>query len=77
MFTEQPTMNSLFSQLGLGSSDEEIAEFFETHRGLNKSQHLHEASYWNESQSAFLKNAIIEDAAWAEVIDQLNAELHE
>ena len=71
MFTEQPTMNSLFSQLGLGSSDEEIAEFFETHRGLNKSQHLHEASYWNESQSAFLKNAIIEDAAWAEVIDQL------
>ena len=36
MFTEQPTMNSLFSQLGLGSSDEEIAEFFETHRGLNK-----------------------------------------
>ena len=26
MFTEQPTMNSLFSQLGLGSSDEEIAE---------------------------------------------------
>ena len=60
-----------------GSSDEEIAEFFETHRGLNKSQHLHEAPYWNESQSAFLKNAIIEDAAWAEVIDQLNAELHE
>ena len=45
MFTEQPTMNSLFSQLGLGSSDEEIAEFFETHRGLNKSQHLHEAPY--------------------------------
>ena len=26
MFTEQPTMNSLFSQLGLGSSDEEIAQ---------------------------------------------------
>ena len=69
--------NSLFSQLGLGSSDEEIAEFFETHRGLNKSQHLHEAPYCNESQSAFLKDAIIEDAAWAEVIDQLNAELHE
>lgn len=77
MFTEQPTMNSLFSQLGLGSSDEEIAEFFETHRGLNKSQHLHEAPYWNESQSAFLKDSILEDAAWAEVIDQLNAELHE
>ena len=51
MFTEQPTMNSLFSQLGLGSSDEEIAEFFETHRGLNKSQHLHEAPYWNERVS--------------------------
>ena len=57
--------------------DEEIAEFFETHRGLNKSQHLHEAPYWNESQSAFLKDSILEDAAWAEVIDQLNAELHE
>ena len=77
MFTDQPTMNSLFSQLGLVSSDEDITEFFETNRGLNKSQHLHESPYWKESQAAFLKDAIVEDAAWAEVIDQLNIELHE
>ena len=39
MFTEQPTMNSLFSQLGLGSSDEEIAEFFEVIDQLNIELH--------------------------------------
>ena len=32
MFTEQPTMSSLFEQLGLASSDEAIENFIETHK---------------------------------------------
>ncbi|MGB3725914.1 MAG: DUF2789 family protein, partial [Glaciecola sp.] len=32
--------------------------------------------YWNEGQRAFLKEAILEDASWAEVIDELNVRLH-
>ncbi|MBZ2163379.1 DUF2789 domain-containing protein [Alteromonas stellipolaris] len=76
MFTEQPTMSSLFEQLGLDSSDEAIDSFIETHKGLNKSQHIFQAPFWSESQAAFLKTAIEDDADWAEIIDQLNARLH-
>ncbi|GFD89596.1 hypothetical protein KUL152_18220 [Tenacibaculum sp. KUL152] len=76
MFTEQPSMSSLFGQLGLGTSEEDIARFIETHSGLHQSQYLHEAPFWTQSQAAFLKQAIDEDADWAEIIDQLNAQLH-
>lgn len=76
MFVEQPTMASLFGQLGLDSSDQAIDRFIEQHKGLNKNQHLNEAPFWTPSQAAFLKNAIEDDADWAEVIDQLNVALH-
>ncbi|WP_372620428.1 DUF2789 family protein [Alteromonas stellipolaris] len=48
----------------------------ETHKGLNKSQHIFQAPFWSESQAAFLKTAIEDDADWAEIIDQLNVRLH-
>nr|WP_136249457.1 DUF2789 domain-containing protein [Ningiella ruwaisensis] len=76
MFVKQPTMADLFTQLGLESSDEAIESFIEQHKGLNETTYLHRAPYWNDAQVAFLKEALIEDAAWAEVIDELNARLH-
>ncbi len=77
MYTQQPTMRDLFVQLGLDASDQSIEEFIEKHRGLNDSRHIEEAPFWNDSQADFLKRALIEDAEWAEVIDQLNVQLHQ
>jgi len=76
MFIEQPDIASLFGQLGLDNSDDDIEAFIAKNKGLNKSQYLHEAPFWSEAQATFLKSAIKEDADWAEVIDQLNARLH-
>lgn len=76
MYTEQPTMHDLFTQLGLDASDEGIDKFIEDHKGMNKSRHIEEAPFWNASQCAFLKQAIDEDAEWVVIIDDLNAQLH-
>lgn len=69
-------MNSLFSQLGQPSDDEDIARFVANYRPLANGVQLHEASFWTSSQADFLRDAVRDDADWAEVVDELNAELH-
>ncbi|AYA64118.1 DUF2789 family protein [Alteromonas sp. RKMC-009] len=76
MLLQQPTMQDLFAQLGLDNSDEAIENFVEKHRGLNDSRHIEDAPFWNDAQATFLRSALLEDAEWVEIIDQLNAELH-
>lgn len=70
------TLNNLFAQLGLPSDDVEIDNFINTHKHLDSSLSLSEAPFWTPSQAAFLREEILKDADWAEVIDQLNARLH-
>ena len=70
------TLNNLFAQLGLPSDDIEIDNFINTHKYLDSSLSLSEAPFWTPSQAAFLREEILKDADWAEVIDQLNARLH-
>jgi hypothetical protein len=70
------TLNNLFAQLGLPSKDEEIDQFIKTHNHLAGTISLAEAPYWTPAQATFLKEEILKDADWAEVIDQLNARLH-
>jgi hypothetical protein len=70
------TINNLFAQLGLGSSETEIENFIKTHNHLASYITLADAPYWTPAQAAFLKEEILKDADWAEVIDQLNARLH-
>lgn len=70
------TLNNLFAQLGLPNTDEEIETFIQTHSHLAGYLTLAEAPYWAPAQSAFLREEILKDADWAEVIDQLNARLH-
>jgi hypothetical protein len=36
---------------------------------------LADAFFWTESQSQFLRDEILDDADWAEVVDQLNVML--
>lgn len=70
------TLNNLFAQLGLPSTDIEIDDFIKVHRHLASHIRLSDAPYWTTSQAAFLREEILKDADWAEVIDQLNARLH-
>lgn len=69
-------INDLFAQLGLAADDASIAQFIQTHRALMCNVVLSEAAFWNPAQAAFLREEILKDADWAEVIDQFNAALH-
>ncbi|WP_201533289.1 DUF2789 domain-containing protein [Psychrobacter ciconiae] len=69
------TMNDLFAQLGLDSSDEAIDAFIEENK-LSKDEKLVEADVWSEKQCMFLQEEWKKDAAWAIVIDELNVRMH-
>jgi len=69
------TMNNLFAQLGLDSSDEAIETFIENNQ-LAKEEKLTESAIWTEKQRMFLQEEWKQDAAWVEVIDELNVRLH-
>lgn len=75
MELSQHTMTHLFAQLGLASEPPAIEAFIAAHRPLPANVALHEASFWTAAQAGFLREAISEDADWAEVIDRLNAGL--
>ena len=77
METHIHPLSSLFDQLGLESGKQEIQDFIKKHCPIPREIELHEASFWNASQAAFLEQAIDEDADWAEVVDQLNIMLRE
>ena len=68
-------MNELFAQLGLDNSDEAIDSFIEKNQ-LAKEEKLIESTVWNDSQRAFLQEEWNKDAAWVEVIDDLNVRMH-
>lgn len=69
------TMNDLFAQLGLDSSDEAIDKFIENNK-LAKEEELINSDIWNENQRMFLQEEWKKDAVWVEVIDELNVRLH-
>lgn len=75
---ERPVHNlsNLFAQLGQANDEVSIAQFIETHSPLPDNLRLHEAPFWTPSQACFLSEAILQDADWAEVTDELNVKLH-
>lgn len=72
-----PSMQNLFAQLGEPNDEAAITRFIEKHGHLRGHTHLHEAPFWSPAQAAFLRDAIVQDANWAPVVDTLNARLHE
>jgi len=68
--------HELFDQLGLPSSEAEIREFISVHRPLPGDVKITEATFWTEPQKRLLKELLLQDADWAEVVDQLNVALH-
>lgn len=75
METPTHSMSHLFDQLGLPSDRESIEKFIVTHRPLVAGVLLHEAPFWTSAQAGFLREEILEDADWADVIDALNVGL--
>jgi len=70
------SLENLFLQLGLANKPADIDDFINRHK-LSSDQSLEQASFWSASQSAFIQECLSEDSDWAEVVDQLNALLHE
>jgi hypothetical protein len=73
MESNHTNMPDLFAQLGLSNDQESIEKFILENGGLARSIHIENAPFWSEPQAEFIKNALAEDAEWAELIDQLNA----
>ena len=71
------SMNTLFDQLGLESSDDQINSFIAKNKPIPLDIPLDKASFWSDSQKTLLKQLISEDADWAIVVDDLNARLRE
>jgi len=74
MFLSTQSLSNLFAQLGLADDELSIKRFISQH-SLASGTHLYQASFWNPSQAQFIREAIYEDADWAEVIDQLDVML--
>lgn len=71
----KPSLELLFSQLGLANSPAAIELYVRTHQ-LPARQNLHDASFWNKSQRDFLISHLVQDDDWAIWIDELNQQLH-
>lgn len=67
--------SELFSQLGLPAGMDDIREFIARHSPLAPNIRLEDAPFWTDAQAAFLRDEILDDADWAEVIDQLSGAL--
>lgn len=70
------SLSNLFAQLGLPLDQTAIEDFIKTHSPLATNVLLSDAPFWTPAQASFLREEILNDADWAEVIDQLNAKLH-
>ena len=73
--TIHPSLELLFSQLGLANSMAAIELYVRTHQ-LPAHLSLHEAPFWNKSQRDFLISHLVQDDDWAIWIDELNQQLH-
>lgn len=65
-------LEALFKQLGLDHDQASIDRFIKRHSPLPEGCRLADAPFWDKAQAAFLREEILEDADWAEVVDQLN-----
>jgi hypothetical protein len=67
--------SDLFAQLGLPSDEAGMRQFLQAHTPLAADITLPSAPFWTAAQAAFLREEILKDADWAEVIDRLNMSL--
>jgi len=75
MHTTVQTLETLFQQLGLEHTPASIDAFIKRHAPLPDACRLADAPFWDQAQADFLRQQLLADAEWAEVIDQLNLRL--
>ncbi len=68
-----PTLADLFAQLGLDADGAAQRAFIAAHAPLPAYLPLPDAPFWTPAQATFLREALLEDAEWAEVVDELDA----
>lgn len=69
--------SDLFAQLGLPNDNLAIQHFIASHFPLSPDFRLPEAPFWTPAQAAFLREAILQDSDWVEMVDQLSVALRE
>ncbi len=69
------TLATLFQQLGLEHDQASIERFIQQHSPLPDDCRLADAPFWDKAQADFLRQQLLADADWAEVVDQLNLSL--
>jgi Protein of unknown function (DUF2789) len=69
--------SDLFAQLGLPNDEYAIQRFIASHARLSSDFLLAEAPFWTPAQAAFLREAILQDSDWVEMVDQLSVALRE
>lgn len=67
--------SDLFAQLGLPNDGPGIGHFLASHSPLDEAVELPDAAFWKPAQAAFLRDCLLEDSDWAELVDQLSAAL--
>lgn len=70
---QEQTLIGLFEQLGLGSNQDDIERFVDTHRPIPGMMSLADAPFWNDSQALFIRESIDQDADWVIAIGKLDA----
>lgn len=69
--------SELFTQLGLPADGDSVRRFIDSHAPLDSAVRIEEAPFWSPAQSALLREALLGDADWAPVVDQLNSALRQ
>lgn len=75
MDTSKHNLSTLFEQLGLASDAKSIKDFIAKHSPLPSEVAIQDAPFWSESQSHFLEEGLEDDSDWAEIIDELDAQM--
>lgn len=65
----------LFAQLGLPSEVGDVEKFIKQHAPLPDHVRLEDAPFWSSAQAALLRDELLRDADWAELVDRLNLAL--
>ena len=67
--------SDLFAQLGLPCDENGMRQFLAAHTPLAADVRLPDALFWTPAQAAFLREALLQDSDWAELVDQLSEAL--
>lgn len=67
--------HDLFAQLGLASDATSIRQFLAAHAPVSGDINIADAPFWSPGQAAFLREALMDDSDWAELVDQLSEAL--